>query len=70
MSKLISLHTTLELNNKQQDRLFFSTPLTALLYAATEYWINAERSWAMSWAGEELHTIDLGDKRLNEREYV
>ncbi|MCB1803978.1 MAG: hypothetical protein KDJ99_02135 [Candidatus Competibacteraceae bacterium] len=24
----------------------------------------------MSWAGEELHTIDLGDKRLNEREYV
>ena len=21
----------------------------------------------MSWAGEELHTIDLGDKRLNER---
>ena len=43
-SKRISLHTSLEFNNKQQDKLFFSTSLTALLYAATEYRINAERS--------------------------
>ena len=40
----ISLHTSLEFNNKQQDKLFFSTSLTALLYAAPEYRINAERS--------------------------